>query len=147
LCPAAMLYSTPMWRCDWFEVCQGSPGVAPQLVTTAAANCMPDHPLTASLLQALTSPSGTLSTIASGTTVSVAESPVGGLAHAAAGALQSEAGGEQVNASVGHAQAPAAACADARATAAGNSMWTYIYPSLLTMPAHRSVPAGCCGRQ
>lgn len=47
------------------------------------------------LLQALTSPSGTLSTIASGTTVSVAESPVGGLA-LGTGAFRAEPAEQQV---------------------------------------------------
>lgn len=49
----------------------------------------------AALLQAMTSPSGTLSTIASGTTVSVAESPVGGLSHST-GAFQAEPAQQQV---------------------------------------------------
>lgn len=81
------------------------------------------------MLQALTSPSGTLSTIASGTTVSVAESPVGGLAHAAAGAFQSEAGGEQVTVDSYHTHGPQQLLVRTQAgTAAVNSMWTHVNP-------------------
>lgn len=66
-----------------------------QLDRLCSTGAEPWQLLHAALLQAMTSPSGTLSTIASGTTVSVAESPVGGLSHGP-GAFQAEPAQQQV---------------------------------------------------
>ena len=114
-CPAAMLSSTQRWR--WVArsavlVWRADGQVCPvhtratlersysgfgwlaqfQHHTQEGARCCC---IPAALLQALTSPSGTLSTIASGTTVSVAESPVGGLA-LGPGAFRAEPAEQQV---------------------------------------------------